>query len=156
MAYYGNKYNILESYNDSIEYDCQLAVPDDTRWFLILGFCVIMLVTLSGNFIVILVLGIVKNLKNDLNNYLLNLAVADLLVATFCMPAKTFYMMSENWVLGKAACSLFISVQHVSRVRFFFSREYTRPIYSIYNNMLDSNIQISTSKCDSQRDRQIC
>lgn len=100
--------------NGTNEGECQLGVPEETRPYVIVGFCLIMVVTVSGNSIVIVVLGIVTNLRNDLNNYLLNLAVADLLVSLFCNPAKTFYIMSEDWTLGSSACSAFIAIQHVS------------------------------------------
>ncbi|KAJ8022313.1 Muscarinic acetylcholine receptor M5 [Holothuria leucospilota] len=130
------------SSNSTNEGECHLGVPEETRPYVIVGFCLIMVVTVSGNSIVIVVLGIVTNLKNDLNNYLLNLAVADLLVSLFCNPAKTFYIMSEDWTLGSSACSAFIAIQHY--VSFPFPIPVSTNIEKIIQNfLLDGSFDIA-------------
>ncbi|PIK43923.1 putative galanin receptor type 1, partial [Apostichopus japonicus] len=63
-------------------------------------------VSLTGNFLVIYVIVKNKKLRTVTNFFLGNLAVADLLVAIFCIIPKMMNFVMPNWPLGSIACSL--------------------------------------------------
>ena len=70
--------------------------------------------SVGGNVIVILILGFTTRLRTDLNNFLINLAIADLLSAIFCMPFSFIYIMKEDWIFGIVTCPIVFFIQQVS------------------------------------------
>ncbi|XP_077999759.1 substance-P receptor-like [Glandiceps talaboti] len=75
-----------------------------------------MILSIVGNVIVLWVLIWGRATRTDLNAFLINLAVADLLMAIFCMPFTFPTIMFGHWIFGKAMCPTVIFMQQVSTV----------------------------------------
>ncbi len=68
-------------------------------------FCsVIMGVAAGGNLIVIWIVATNPRMRTVTNYFLLNLAVADALIATVSMPFLFSYIVTQNWALGIGMC----------------------------------------------------
>ncbi|XP_022088781.1 prolactin-releasing peptide receptor-like [Acanthaster planci] len=94
--------------------DLQYGVQDQTAQSLITAvYSLTILLAVVGNVIVIAVLGFAARAKTDLNHFLVNLAVADLLSAVFCMPFTFVYIMKEDWYFGSLGCPLIFFIQQV-------------------------------------------
>jgi len=64
-----------------------------------------------GNLLVIGVLTVGQRSRTDLRAYLLSLAVADLMMATFCMPFTFTTTMLHSWIFGAAMCPIVVFMQ---------------------------------------------
>ncbi|XP_061440514.1 neuropeptide Y receptor type 2 [Rhineura floridana] len=73
---------------------------------LICAYCVIILLGLVGNSLVIHVVIKFKSMRTVTNFFIANLAVADLLVNTLCLPFTLVYTLLGEWKLGPALCHL--------------------------------------------------
>uniref|UniRef100_A0ABM0MEN2 Neuropeptide FF receptor 1-like n=1 Tax=Saccoglossus kowalevskii TaxID=10224 RepID=A0ABM0MEN2_SACKO len=76
-----------------------------TIMLMILNFAVFVAAVI-GNTLVIIVVARNAHMRNVTNYFLVNLAVADLLVAMFCVPFQLGYDIYTNWVYGTAMCKL--------------------------------------------------
>ncbi|KAM4602969.1 histamine H3 receptor [Polymixia lowei] len=68
--------------------------------------------TVVGNAFVILAFLVEKNLRTRGNFFFLNLAIADLLVGGFCIPAYIPYVLTGKWKLGRGLCKLWLVVDY--------------------------------------------
>ena len=58
-----------------------------------------------GNFLVVLVIARVRNMRTPTNFFLLNLSVADILVLLVCQPAALMeFFAKDRWFIGAAMC----------------------------------------------------
>ena len=73
---------------------------------LIAFYSVSTLLTVCGNITVITVLAFGSRSKTDLTKFLINLALADLLMAFFCMPYTFTTTMLGYWIFGGVMCPL--------------------------------------------------
>ena len=74
------------------------------------------LLAVCGNLLVIVIFVVSKRARTDLRMFLLNLAVADLIMAVFCMPFTFSYTMLHEWTFGPVMCTLvstLLLVHHV-------------------------------------------
>ena len=73
-------------------------------------------ITLSfiGNLAVIFVFLCGKRAKRDVASFLINLALADLLMAGFCMPYTFTETMLAHWIFGRIMCPLIHFMQILS------------------------------------------
>uniref|UniRef100_A0A3Q3ABR0 Neuropeptide Y receptor type 2 n=1 Tax=Kryptolebias marmoratus TaxID=37003 RepID=A0A3Q3ABR0_KRYMA len=71
---------------------------------LILAYSTIILFGVTGNSLVIYVVYKFKNLRTVTNFFIVNLAVADLLVNTLCLPFTLVYTLYDEWMFGQALC----------------------------------------------------
>lgn len=69
-------------------------------------YCVIFLLAILGNLAVILTLVQNQGMRTITNLFLLNLAIADLLVGVFCMPFTLVGIVLKDFVFGAALCKL--------------------------------------------------
>ncbi|XP_035005404.1 neuropeptide Y receptor Y2, like [Hippoglossus stenolepis] len=87
---------------------------------LILAYSTIIVLGVLGNSLVIYVIYRFKTLRTVTNFFIANLAVADLLVNTLCLPFTLVYTLQEEWKLGSTLCFLVPYAQglavHVSTV----------------------------------------
>ncbi|KAM9425669.1 neuropeptide Y receptor Y2, like [Pholidichthys leucotaenia] len=87
---------------------------------LILAYCTIILLGVLGNSLVIYVIYRFKTLRTVTNFFIANLAVADLLVNTLCLPFTLVYTLQGQWKFGGVLCLLLPYAQglavHVSTV----------------------------------------
>ncbi|XP_033643689.1 tachykinin-like peptides receptor 99D [Asterias rubens] len=94
--------------------DLEYGIQDSTARSLIIAvYSLTIFLSVVGNVIVIAVLGFSARAKTDLNHFLVNLAVADLLTAIVCMPFTFVYIMNEDWVFGAFPCTFVFFIQQV-------------------------------------------
>jgi len=79
-------------------------------WLRLIVEVIFLLVTVTGNFLVILSIFVVKALRQPRNYLILSLAVADLLVGLVIVPFKINLTENcENWTSGSFSCYIWIS-----------------------------------------------
>ncbi|XP_076001824.1 neuropeptide Y receptor type 2 [Genypterus blacodes] len=87
---------------------------------LILAYSTIILFGVIGNILVIYVVYKFKNLRTVTNFFIVNLAVADLLVNTLCLPFTLVYTLYGEWKFGQVLCFMLPCAQglavHVSTI----------------------------------------
>nr|XP_055061347.1 neuropeptide Y receptor type 2 [Misgurnus anguillicaudatus] len=87
---------------------------------LILAYSTIIVFGVTGNSLVIYVVYNFKNLHTVTNYFITNLAVADLLVNTLCLPFTLMYTLYGEWKFGQVMCYLLPFAQglavHVSTI----------------------------------------
>ncbi|XP_022081357.1 tachykinin-like peptides receptor 99D isoform X1 [Acanthaster planci] len=66
----------------------------------------IMVIAAGGNLIVIWIVATNPRMRTVTNYFLLNLAVADALIATLSMPFQASYIVTQDWALGSAMCKV--------------------------------------------------
>ncbi|XP_071770567.1 neuropeptide Y receptor type 2 [Centroberyx gerrardi] len=91
------------------QYDNFLNLEDSTKLVgvqvvLILAYSTIILFGVIGNSLVIYVVYKFKNLRTVTNFFIVNLAVADLLVNTLCLPFTLIYTLYGEWKFGQVLC----------------------------------------------------
>ncbi|XP_020644026.3 histamine H3 receptor [Pogona vitticeps] len=73
----------------------------------------LVLVTVSGNALVILAFVADKSLRSHGNFFFLNLAIADLLVGGFCIPLYIPYVLTGEWKLGRGLCKVWLVADYL-------------------------------------------
>lgn len=77
-----------------------------------LGFYLLaFIVALLGNLCVITVILRTKSLRTKFNMYIVNLALADLMIPLFCMWIQLVASLNMQWILGKFLCKIHTFVQ---------------------------------------------
>lgn len=71
---------------------------------IIFVYLVIFIVGLVSNVIVIFFIFLNKRMQTMTNKFIINLAVADLLVLLVCIPVTISRFISEEWILGEFMC----------------------------------------------------
>ncbi|XP_030630834.1 neuropeptide Y receptor Y2, like [Chanos chanos] len=89
--------------------DSLLGLGDSTKLLgvqvvLILAYSTIILLGVVGNSVVIYVVYKFKTLRTVTNYFIANLAVADLLVNTLCLPFTLIYTLLGEWKFGQVLC----------------------------------------------------
>nr|XP_032816571.1 histamine H3 receptor-like [Petromyzon marinus] len=74
---------------------------------------VLMLATVVGNALVILAFAVDRGLRTHANFFFLNLAIADLLVGSFCIPLYVPYVLTGEWRLGRGLCKLWLVMDYL-------------------------------------------
>ena len=94
----------------------ELELPFVSQCILIALYACTTLLALTGNLLVIFVLFSENVSKTVLNRYLINLSVASLLMACFCIPFSFTNAMLGHWIFGTAMCptALFMQVTSVA------------------------------------------
>ena len=84
-------------------------------YVLILMYSVTTLLAILGNSFAIAVFAKGKRSKTDLRPFLINLAVADLIMAFFCIPFTfTYSLLGSDWIFGAPLCPIVMFLQTVS------------------------------------------
>ncbi|XP_036914243.1 neuropeptide Y receptor type 2 [Sturnira hondurensis] len=78
----------------------------EVQIILILAYCSIILLGVIGNSLVIHVVIKFKSMHTVTNFFIANLAVADLLVNTLCLPFTLSYTLMGEWKMGPVLCHL--------------------------------------------------
>ncbi|XP_074518674.1 neuropeptide Y receptor type 2 [Halichoeres trimaculatus] len=84
------------------------------RVALILAYSTIILFGVIGNSLVIYVVFKFKNLHTVTNFFIVNLAVADLLVNTLCLPFTLVYTLYGEWKFGQVLCFMLPCAQGIA------------------------------------------
>ncbi|XP_041790159.1 neuropeptide Y receptor type 2 [Chelmon rostratus] len=110
---------------DTINDENILKLDDSTKLvgvqvILILAYSTIILFGVTGNSLVIYVVYKFRNLRTVTNFFIVNLAVADLLVNTLCLPFTLVYTLYDEWKFGQVLCFMLPCAQgmavHVSTI----------------------------------------
>ena len=91
-----------------------LGLPQDSQSVLIVLYSLTTLLSVAGNILVILVFTFGRRSRSDLRGFLINLAVADLIMAIFCMPFTFTMTMLSNWIFSEPMCPIVLYMQTVS------------------------------------------
>lgn len=69
-----------------------------------------------GNLLVCLAVYRNRSMRTVTNYFLVNLAVADLMVLIFCLPSTVIWDVSETWLFGEIACKIipYLQVNYLS------------------------------------------
>ncbi|XP_053572163.1 neuropeptide Y receptor type 2-like [Bombina bombina] len=81
---------------------------------LIAAYSLIILLGLVGNSLVIYMIVKYKNMRTVTNFFIANLAVADLMVDSLCLPFTLVYTLMDEWKFGLVLCHLFPYAQAMS------------------------------------------
>ncbi|XP_054635222.1 neuropeptide Y receptor type 2 [Dunckerocampus dactyliophorus] len=102
-----------------------LGLEDSTKLLgvqvvLILAYSAIIVLGVTGNSLVIYVVYRFRTLRTVTNFFIVNLAVADLLVNMLCLPFTLAYTLYGEWIFGRALCFILPCAQgaavHVSTI----------------------------------------
>ncbi|NWI14727.1 HRH1 protein, partial [Crypturellus soui] len=81
----------------------------------------ISLVTVVMNILVLCAVKTEKKLQTVGNIYIVSLSIADLIVGAAVMPLNIVYLVNGAWILGKPACSFWLSMDYVASTASIFS-----------------------------------
>lgn len=81
-----------------------------------LAYSFVFLLGLVGNCLVVAVVFRAPRMRTVTNYFIVNLAIADVLVVLFCLPATLLSNIFVPWILGETMCKLVAYVQGVSVV----------------------------------------
>lgn len=93
---------------------CEVDHHDDSSIvslpFVISCMALIFILGFLGNAVVIYIVAKKRRMQTHLNWMILNVAVSDLLVVTFCIPFDIPLLVSEKWLYGKFICSVYYPI----------------------------------------------
>ncbi len=72
---------------------------------------VVFLTGIIGNTLVIMAVSSTKSMQSVTNIFIVNLAVADILVMLFCAPPSIIWDVTNTWIFGSAMCRIVIFIQ---------------------------------------------
>ncbi|XP_029798689.1 histamine H2 receptor isoform X3 [Suricata suricatta] len=70
----------------------------------------LILITIAGNVVVCLAVGLNRRLRSLTNCYIVSLAITDLLLGLLVLPFSAFYQLSCKWSFGKVFCNIYTSL----------------------------------------------
>ncbi|XP_038046993.1 probable G-protein coupled receptor 19 [Patiria miniata] len=80
----------------------------------VLTAAIMWLMAVFGNCLVILVVKRSRRLQSTTNYFVVSLALADLLVALFCLPMVLIRVISQEWLLGNMLCKVVRFTQYMT------------------------------------------
>ncbi len=92
-----------EEYVDMIK---DYMFPTPFEWGLLYAYAVVFVIGLVGNFLVCFAVWQNRSMRTVTNYFIVNLAVADLLVLLICMPPTVLEDVMETWFFGNATCKI--------------------------------------------------
>lgn len=111
-------YNISDlSGQDYSDFPYLGSIKEVAEWEVVIKsllFAVIIFFSIIGNFLIILVVLRNRSMRTTTNYYIVNLAVADLLVTVCCMWVTLVADVNEGWVLGAFFCKINTFMQVLS------------------------------------------
>lgn len=108
--------SVFESlFNSSSNETAEEYIPLTAQhYILIVLYSVTTFLAIAGNSLAIVIFTKGKRSKTDLRPFLINLAVADLIMAIFCIPFTFTYQLLNNWVFSRPMCPIVMFLQTVS------------------------------------------
>ena len=111
----GNK-NTLEQQN----WTCVFVESNAERISKLCAYCFILLGSIFGNISIIIIVHKRRQLRKNINYFIVNMAMSDLLFSLVVIPAQITQMVTESWhwrfsgILGSIFCKLYIFTSSVS------------------------------------------
>uniref|UniRef100_H2ZFV7 G-protein coupled receptors family 1 profile domain-containing protein n=1 Tax=Ciona savignyi TaxID=51511 RepID=H2ZFV7_CIOSA len=78
--------------------------PTQTEWFVISLYAIVFLTSIVGNCLTIAFILRRKHLRTTINYFMLNLALADIMVTIICLPPTLMVDFMESWLVGQFLC----------------------------------------------------
>ena len=122
-SFIGNKslmepVNNMSYINEHTDNNLTVYIPTEFSFsvivVLIIVYSISIILSFIGNLAVICVFLCGKRAKRDVASFLINLALADLLMAGFCMPYTFTETMLAHWIFGRVMCPLVHFMQILS------------------------------------------
>ncbi|XP_052259727.1 RYamide receptor-like [Dreissena polymorpha] len=112
VADFNRTWNISE--NSTIEPYVQQPLTAQ-HYVFVLMYTVTTLLAIFGNSMAMVIFCKGKRSKTELRPFLINLALADLIMAVFCIPFTfTYHLLDSNWVFSEPMCPIVMFLQVVS------------------------------------------
>ena len=80
--------------------------PTAFEWFLVVTYMVLFVVGLVGNFLVCFAVWRNHSMRTVTNYFIVNLAIADILVVVICLPPTVIGDVTETWYMGSIMCKV--------------------------------------------------
>lgn len=90
------------------------TLPKDSQIGFIVIYSFTIILSIAGNAFVVLVFVRGRRSRTDLRPFLINLAIADLIMAVFCMPFSFTPVLLKTWIFSKPMCPLVLFMQFLS------------------------------------------
>ncbi len=104
--------NLLEQYNQTDEpVDRPVDVTNPIFIFMCVVYILLIISAFISNLIVILVYKLGLSNKTELSSFLVNLAIADFIVAFVCMPFTFAQVLLKKWIFGVFMCPIVLFAQ---------------------------------------------
>ncbi|XP_060070666.1 QRFP-like peptide receptor [Ylistrum balloti] len=100
--------------NDSMSFIEEDRSTSGTSRVFILLYTMTTLTSIFGNIAAIIIFAKGKRSKSELRPFLINLAVADLIMAIFCIPFTFTDQLLSKWIFSKPMCPIVLFLQTVS------------------------------------------
>ncbi|XP_006864905.1 PREDICTED: histamine H2 receptor-like [Chrysochloris asiatica] len=71
---------------------------------------VLIFITIAGNVVVCLAVGLNRRLRSLTNCFIVSLAITDLLLGLLVLPFSAIYQLSSNWSFGQIFCNIYTSL----------------------------------------------
>ncbi|XP_062607908.1 substance-K receptor-like [Saccostrea cucullata] len=116
----GNHNHFYENWNYSLDnisnkYDVDhFNLSSDALIGLTILYAFTTILAIVGNLLVVVVFIRGKRSRTDLRHFLINLAIADLLMGLFCMPFTFADAIYNMWIFSKPVCPIVLSIQIIS------------------------------------------
>ncbi|XP_074649139.1 QRFP-like peptide receptor [Tubulanus polymorphus] len=89
-------------------------LPIESQIVLIVFYTSAIVLSVVGNILVIIVFSCGKRSRTDLRGFLISLAIADLVMALFCMPFTFSSLMLRSWIFSEPMCPIVLFMQLTS------------------------------------------
>lgn len=126
-----NKQNAEENIRQMIED----IIPGPSKWVLICMHTIVFMVGVIGNTLVCLAVYRNHSMRTVTNYFIVNLAVADLLVLLICLPPSVVWDVTETWFLGLTLCRIVPYLQVSIYLRVFISVLYSWRCFRVRNEL---------------------
>ncbi|XP_045140571.1 histamine H2 receptor [Echinops telfairi] len=87
-----------------------MASPSPSEITIILVLVVLICITIAGNVIVCLAVGLNRRLRSLTNCFIVSLAITDLLLGLLVLPFSAMYQLSSTWRFGQIFCNIYTSL----------------------------------------------
>lgn len=99
---------ILQNYRDDDKF-----FDPETESYLIVFYCTVIFIGTFSNVVVCYIVWKNHNLRKPRNIFIVNIAVCDIIMCTFCMPFSLVKLTMKNWHLGLFLCKVVPSLQNI-------------------------------------------
>ncbi|XP_071170601.1 neuropeptide F receptor-like [Mytilus edulis] len=106
--------------NDSVKEKIFQEFRNEDHWFdpttetyLIIFYCAVIFIGTFSNVVICFIVWKNNSLRKPRNIFIVNIAVCDIIMCTFCMPFSLVKLTMKNWHLGLFLCKVVPSLQNI-------------------------------------------